>query len=38
MVADGPMDRVFSDEVLNRVYRMDVRAWMNKMLDQWKEA
>ena len=32
------MDRVFSDEVLNRVYRMDVRAWMNKMLDQWKEA
>ena len=38
VVADGPMDRVFSDEVLNRVYRMDVRAWMNKMLDQWKEA
>lgn len=38
MVADGPMDRVFSDEVLNRVYRMDVREWMTHMLAQWKEA
>ncbi len=38
VVADGPMDRVFSDEVLNRVYRMDVRDWMMKMLAQWKEA
>ncbi len=38
VVADGPMDQVFSDEVLNRVYRMDVRDWMTKMLAQWKEA
>ena len=37
-VADGPMDRVFSDEVLNRVYGMDVRDWMIRMLAQWKEA
>ena len=38
MVTDGPMDRVFTDEVLNRVYCMDVREWMMKMLAQWKEA
>ena len=38
VVADGPMDAVFSDEVLDRVYRMDVRDWMLRMLDQWKEA
>ena len=38
VVADGLMDVVFSDETLNRVYRMDVRAWMLRMLDQWKEA
>ena len=36
--ADGAMDEVFSDEVLNRVYRMDVRDWMTRMLTQWKEA
>ena len=38
VVADGPVTEVFSDEVLNRVYRMDVRAWMTQMLAQWKEA
>ncbi len=37
-VADGTMEEVFSDEVLNRVYGMDVRAWMTRMLGQWKEA
>ena len=38
VMADGPMEKVFSDEVLNRVYGMDVRAWMVRMLAQWKEA
>ena len=38
VVADGTMAQVFSDEVLDRVYHMDVRAWMNRMLAQWKEA
>ena len=38
VVSDGPMDAVFSDEVLNRVYRMDVRDWMTRMFSQWKEA
>lgn len=38
VVADGSMDVVFSDEVLNRVYGMDVRDWMIRMLSQWKEA
>ena len=38
VVADGSMEKVFSDEVINRVYHMDVRAWMNLMLAQWKEA
>ncbi|MBR2605271.1 MAG: ABC transporter ATP-binding protein [Clostridia bacterium] len=38
VVADGPMDTVFSNEILDRVYRMDVRDWMLRMLDQWKEA
>ena len=38
IAADGPMEQVFSDEVLNRVYRMDVREWMMRMLAQWKEA
>ena len=38
VVADGTMEQVFSDEILDRVYRMDVRAWMNRMLAQWKEA
>ena len=38
VMADGPMERVFSDEVLNRVYGMDVRDWMIRMLAQWKEA
>ena len=38
VVADGAMADVFSDETLNRVYRMDVRSWMTQMLAQWKEA
>ncbi len=38
VAADGTMEHVFSDETLNRVYRMDVRSWMNTMLAQWKEA
>ena len=38
VMADGPMERVLSDEVLNRVYGMDVRDWMIRMLAQWKEA
>ena len=38
VVADGPMEQVFTDEILNRVYRMDVRDWMSLMLAQWKEA
>ena len=38
VVADGAMAEVFSDDVLNRVYRMDVRDWMLGMLAQWKEA
>ena len=38
VVVDGTMAEVFSDEVLNRVYGMDVRAWMGRMLAQWKEA
>lgn len=38
VAADGTMEEVFSDQVLDRVYHMDVRAWMNRMLAQWKEA
>ena len=38
VVADGAMAEVFSDDVLNRVYHMDVRDWMIRMLAQWKEA
>jgi iron complex transport system ATP-binding protein len=38
VVADGSMEKVFSDETLNRVYHMDVRDWMTRMLAQWKEA
>ncbi len=38
VIADGTLEQVFSDDVLNRVYQMDVRAWMTQMLAQWKEA
>ena len=38
VVADGSMDAVCSDDILNRVYRMDVRDWMTRMFSQWKEA
>lgn len=38
VAADGTMEEVFSDEVLDRVYHMDVRAWMTRMLARWKEA
>ena len=37
-VVDGTMSKVFSDDVLNRVYHMDVRDWMTQMLAQWKET
>ena len=38
VVVDGTMSKVFSDDVLNRVYHMDVRDWMTQMLAQWKET
>ena len=38
VMVDGPVEQAFSDEVLNRVYHMDVREWMIRMLAQWKEA
>lgn len=36
-VAQGQLDQVFTAERLQRVYDMDVYAWMNEMLEQWKQ-
>ena len=36
-VACGTEEKVFSPEVLNPVYSMDVADWMHTMLSQWKE-
>ncbi len=38
VAADGSMETVFSDEVINRVYHMDVRDWMTRMLVPWKDV
>ena len=38
IIAGGRMDQVFSADVINRVYNMDVRDWMVRMLNQWKET
>jgi iron complex transport system ATP-binding protein len=35
-VAKGEIEKVFSPEHLDAAYSMDVYAWMNKMLNQWK--
>lgn len=35
--AFGPIRDVLSDENLNRVYSMDVSAWMRYLLEQWKK-
>lgn len=37
-VAQGELDCVFTPERLQSVYDMDVYAWMNEMLGQWKPA
>lgn len=37
-VAQGELDCVFTPERLQSVYDMDVYAWMNEMLAQWKPA
>ncbi len=34
-VSEGPTSEVFTPENLNRVYRMDVAKWMQKLLGQW---
>lgn len=36
-VAQGKAEEVFTRENLQKVYSMDVYAWMNTMLSQWKE-
>jgi hypothetical protein len=38
VVVDGTLAKVFAEDVLNRVYHMDVRDWMTQMLAQWKET
>ncbi|MDI9471403.1 MAG: ABC transporter ATP-binding protein [Tissierellia bacterium] len=35
-VAKGEIEKVFSPKYLDAAYSMDVYAWMNKMLNQWK--
>jgi iron complex transport system ATP-binding protein len=35
IIAAGDAERVFSPENLNRVYKMDVCAWMCELLEQW---
>jgi iron complex transport system ATP-binding protein len=35
-VAQGTIDQVMTPENLRRVYGMDVYAWMNEMLSQWR--
>lgn len=35
-VAKGEIEKVFSPEHLDAAYSMDVYAWMNKMLNQWR--
>ena len=35
-VAQGDVQAVLSPENLDQIYQMDVRAWMRKMLEQWK--
>ncbi len=37
-VAQGPCGEVLRPELLNAVYRMDVSAWMRKMLSQWNNV
>ena len=36
-MAYGTIDEVFSSENLNRAYSMDVQAWMQEMLGQWRD-
>ena len=35
-VVSGPIETAFDPAVIDRVYSMDVRAWMREMLSQWK--
>jgi iron complex transport system ATP-binding protein len=35
IIAEGAAKYVFSAENLDRVYKMDVGAWMNELLEQW---
>ena len=35
-VVSGPIEKAFDPEVIDRVYSMDVRAWMRQMLSQWE--
>ena len=35
-VVSGPIETAFDPAVINRVYDMDVRAWMREMLSQWE--
>lgn len=35
--ARGPIDQVLTEDNLNRVYGMDVYAWMREMLAHWQE-
>ncbi len=36
-IAQGELEQVFTAERLQAVYDMDVYAWMNEMLEQWKQ-
>ncbi|MDR0990162.1 MAG: ABC transporter ATP-binding protein [Propionibacteriaceae bacterium] len=36
-VASGHLNEVVQPELINRVYGLDVRAWLRKMLAQWDE-
>jgi len=36
MVADGSTESILEDELLNHVYDVDVRLFMNEMLSMWK--
>lgn len=35
-VAEGPVSEVLTENLLNRVYEMDVQSWMKTLLNQWK--
>ena len=37
VIAYGEIDKVLTPENLEKVYSMDVYAWMKNMLEQWNE-